>query len=105
MLLVACAPGSIEDVRQTYVFRGATMGTSFSVKVAARELTEERLHGLQRLIEAELEDVDARMSTWDEASEVSRFNRHRDTTPFAVSASTLEVVAEASALWISLSVH
>ena len=99
VLLATCAPGSLESARQTYVFRGATMGTYYSVKVMAQELPRDRLDGLQVLIEAELEDVNAKMSTWDEASEISRFNRHRETTPFAVSASTLEVMAEASALW------
>ena len=36
-------------------------------------------------LEAELVAISARASTWDEASELSRFNRHGSTEPFEVS--------------------
>ena len=102
LALGGCAPTTeeaTEDGAQTYVFRGATMGTTYSVKVASGELSEERPAELQALIEGELEDVNAKMSTWDEASELSRFNRHRETSAFTVSPSTFEVAAEALAIW------
>jgi thiamine biosynthesis lipoprotein len=44
-------------------------------------------------IEAALDGVNERMSTWEPASELSRFNQHRSTTPFALSAPTLRVLA------------
>ncbi len=78
-----------------YAFRGSTMGTYYAVKVAAAGLSEERLAEVRAMIEGELEDVNAKMSTWAEDSELSRFNRHTELTPFEVSAATLEVVAAA----------
>ncbi len=94
-LLAACAPGGTEPGLEAYAFRGATMGTYYSVKVAAEGLDEERLAGIQALIEAELEDVNAKMSTWIEDSELSRFNRYEGTEAFEVSAATVEVVQAA----------
>ena len=100
LIVVACAPTTEDVARQTYAFRGSTMGTYYAVKVAvADELASERLSGLQAAIEAELDDVDAKMSTWIPDSELSRFNRHRETTPFAVSPATFEVVAAAGEIW------
>ena len=40
----------------------------------------------------ELEAVNARMSTYLPDSELSRFNRHSDPTPFALSPETFEVL-------------
>ena len=72
------------------------MGTSYRVLVpvdeAAQGLGKEKLG---ELVLAELTDVDDRMSTWKPDSEVSRFNSHRSTQPFSVSASTLVVVEQA----------
>ncbi len=94
-LVAACLPGTTEPGRETYAFRGATMGTYYAVKVAAEGLSDERLGEIKAMIEGELEDVNAKMSTWVEDSELSRFNRHAETTPFEVSAATFEVVSAA----------
>lgn len=91
----ACRPGGGGPVAETYTFRGATMGTYYAVKVAAIRLSEERRAEVRAMIEGELEDVNVKMSTWVEDSELSRFNRHTETTPFTVSAATFEVVAAA----------
>lgn len=88
----ACAPGAEDGGPQTHTFRGATMGTYYAVKVAAKEIPEDRRAALQTLIEAELSDVNAKMSTYLEDSELSRFNRHPEATPFSVSDATFEVV-------------
>lgn len=77
------------------------MGTTFTVKVVAENLTEANQIRLQRLIEDELRAVNGKMSHYLEDSELSQFNRSRETTPFVVSQSTLEVfrhAAEVSAL-------
>ncbi len=92
---VACHSADRDSGRQTYAFRGPTMGTYYAVKVVADKLSTERLTRLQEVIEAELEDVNAKMSTYVSDSELSRFNRHTETTPFTVSDSTLAVVSEA----------
>ena len=44
-------------------------------------------------MQASLDAVDTAMSTWDDASELSRFNAHRGSEPFSISADTLGVVA------------
>ncbi len=94
-LLSACAPGNTEPGLETYAFRGATMGTYYAVKIAGEGLSRERLGELQAMIEGELEEVDSKMSTYIDDSELSRFNRYRKTTPFPVSPATLEVVSAA----------
>ena len=64
-------------------------------KVAAVGLSEARLVEMQAMIEGELEDVNSKMSTWIEDSELSRFNRHAEAAPFEVSPATFEVFAAA----------
>lgn len=67
------------------------MGTVYHVNVVLPMPAETDIAALQALIEAELEDVNARMSTYRADSELSRFNSHQSTSPFPVSAATLEV--------------
>lgn len=79
-----------------WVFQGPTMGTRYRVVVPVDE--EAAVIGenaIGELILGELQEVDARMSTWKPDSEVSRFNGHLSTEAFAVSVETLEVVARA----------
>lgn len=79
-------------------FSGSTMGTYYRVKVVLDEgdsLTQERRAEVSAWIEGELEEVNRLMSTYLVDSEVSRFNEHRSTEPFAVSAETFTVVREA----------
>ena len=72
------------------VFTGATMGTTFTVKVLVEPGIAD-LNTLGAAIQAALDDVDAKMSTYKPESELSRFNRHDSDTPFPVSAETAEV--------------
>ncbi len=71
------------------------MGTTFTVKVVARNLSEEQLDALRRAVESELENVNSKMSTYLPSSELSRFNAFRRTDPFPVSQDTLDVFLEA----------
>ena len=52
---------------------GAAMGTTWSVRVAARGTLDEA--SLRAAIEAELASVVAQMSPWEAASDLSRYNR------------------------------
>jgi thiamine biosynthesis lipoprotein len=70
------------------------MGTTWTVRLA-EFLDDEAAAAVEGAIEVELEKVDAAMSTWREDSELSALNRHRDTTPVALSADTAAVLAEA----------
>jgi thiamine biosynthesis lipoprotein len=58
-------------------------------------MPEDRRRTLHEAAVAEMEAVDASMSTYRADSEVSRFNRHPDATPFTVSAETFEVLGTA----------
>ena len=67
------------------------MGTTYSIKFVARSLSTDRFGSVHRAVEAWLDEVDGTMSTYKPDSELSRFNRHESTEPFAVSAGVLEV--------------
>ena len=88
-LLGACAPPGPPPP-----LRGATMGTSYSVKVTALPATLSRAD-LQALEEQELQRVNAAMSTYDPASEISRFNRHQDDDWFSVGPDLAGIVMRA----------
>jgi thiamine biosynthesis lipoprotein len=75
-------------------FQGAKMGTTWTVRLAG-PLDAAAATAVEAAIEDRLERVDAAMSTWREDSELSALNRHRATTPFALSADTAAVLAEA----------
>ena len=68
------------------------MGTTWAVTLNAPGLDRDAQARVRARVQAELDAVDAAMSTWDPDSEVSRFNRHAASAPFAVSAATFEVV-------------
>jgi thiamine biosynthesis lipoprotein len=78
------------------VLRGATMGTHYSVKIVdlPQSLTEGAL-GAE--VDAAFADVDARMSTYRDDSEVSRFNASTSVDWQEISPGLLEVLRSASA--------
>lgn len=67
------------------------MGTTYVVHLVVP--AGAKLKPLQQDIEACLETIDSRLSTWREDSEISQFNRFRQTAWFEVSPETAEVVA------------
>jgi len=86
------------ETRPYVEFRGQTMGTSYSVKVATANLGETERTDLAHEIEEQLERVDALMSTYRPDSEISRFNDHASREPFSVSPDTMEVLMVALAM-------
>ncbi len=76
---------------------GSTMGTFYSVQIAGA-LAGTGTEGLAGEIEAELELINRLMSTYDPASELSRFNQFSGAGWFSVSRQTLEVVAQARSI-------
>jgi FAD:protein FMN transferase len=73
---------------------GATMGTTYHVKLASVPADVD-VQQLRQAVADAVNDVDARMSTYRPDSEVCRFNRAPADAWFAVSAETAEVVAAA----------
>ncbi len=82
-------------VRPALHFSGETMGTTFNVRLAGVAPAPEREAAARRAVQGAFDAVVARMSTYDPASELSRFNRHASTAPFALSADLLQVFAVA----------
>jgi thiamine biosynthesis lipoprotein len=83
------------DIRaQPVVLRGATMGTTYHIKLASapQAVDTERLHSD---VESMLAEIDRQMSTYRPDSELSRFNRAPAGEWFPVSAATAEIVAAA----------
>lgn len=78
------------------------MGTSYHITLAHTVPPALRIT-LQRNIDALLEDINAKMSTYDPQSELSRFNTSKTTQPFPVSTETASVVA--AALHIAQETH
>jgi thiamine biosynthesis lipoprotein len=72
-------------------FGGATMGTTWSVKVAA-DLAPDEMRQIGAAIQARLDEVNDLMSTYDPESELSRWNAQRSTEPIALSPLTLHVL-------------
>ena len=91
--LVGCAPPP-----ELYAFQGRKMGTSYQVKVAARNLSDQRVFELRVAIDSAFDEVDRKMSTYRPESELSRFNELNSDDPFPVSAETLEVFRHARAI-------
>jgi thiamine biosynthesis lipoprotein len=69
------------------------MGTSYSVKLVA-PVEPSRLDETATNIRARLEELDKRLSTFRETSEVSRFNADPGTDWFAVSAETVFILRQ-----------
>lgn len=76
-------------------FTGATMGTSYTIKLWGPGLPPAAVALLIDSAVGRLEQVDRLMSTYDSTSELSRFNRRRDTVPFVLSPEVIEVLVTA----------
>ncbi len=95
--LSACAPTEVTPA--LHIFDGATMGTTYAVRVVTADSWDQaRRDRVRGRIQATLDDVEAKMSHFDPASELSRFNQSRATEPFALSSETIDVVRHAAAL-------
>ncbi len=79
--------------KQLLVINGATMGTTYNIKLASGQGIA--LEVLKEQVSERLNGIDNKMSTYKKDSEVSRFNRHPISDWMPVSAETLNVVAAA----------
>lgn len=89
--------GRVPD-RAVVELSGAALGTTWSVKLATSELGAEKRRTAFDAVAAQLERVDALMSTWRDDSELSRFNASTTQLPFAIASETGAVVAIALAV-------
>jgi FAD:protein FMN transferase len=99
VLAAGCHPGAQHPPRSRLVrFGGTTMGSTFSVRLAA-EPSMPFTPGLQQAagdaVTQAFDDVVRRMSSFEHDSELSRFNRHTAAAPFSLSADTIGVLEAA----------
>lgn len=95
LLASGCAERRFGLAPGLHAFQGPTMGSHYTVKLFAPGIGPGDLGAAQAAVEAALAGVVAKMSTFDPASELVRFNRHASRAPFALSADTLRVLAAA----------
>lgn len=81
-------------VDQLITLQGETMGTSYRILLDATDL-KGPVSPLSDSVNQRLEEIESRMSTWRDDSEVTRFNRFESDEWFPVSSDTALVVAEA----------
>ena len=99
LLLAACGCAPPDSGPPLHVFDGATMGTTYAVRVVTVDpWPQAERDRIGAKIQAVLDDVESKMSHYLPSSELSRFNRQRTTRPFPVSADTFEVVRQARRL-------
>jgi len=91
-LLAACGDRRLA-AGPSYSFRGPTMGSSYTVKLAGAALDPAAAEAAHAAARDALAAVDAAMSTHDAGSELSRFNAQRAGTPVALSPDTFAVLA------------
>jgi len=94
-LFLLCACGT--NVAPEVELAGNTMGTQFSVKLAAGDAVNDAIR-LEKNIKATLADVEQMMSTFIPSSEISRFNSSASTDWHAVSQEFCLSVEEALAI-------
>jgi thiamine biosynthesis lipoprotein len=93
--LVACTPSGPSE----YTFEGRAMGTTYTVKIVSESpLEPPETQLLADGIFAAIDDINTKMSTYQDDSELSQFNQLRTDEAFAVSPETLAVLVEAR--WI-----
>ncbi len=89
VLLTGCMNG---DPRvAVHALSGSTMGTRYHIKVVAPQTLD--VVALNARVQAVLDRIESRMSTYRDDSELSRFNQAAAGAPFAVSTETATVVA------------
>jgi len=92
-LLAACGERRGAAVAPVALFRGPTMGSSYSVKIAGADLSATAQTAAHDAVRAALNRVDVTMSTHRYDSELSHFNRHGAASGFALSPDTFAVFA------------
>ena len=91
--LILIVPGCWFDSEPEVLrLSGQTMGTTYNVIAIGEDLDQAALN---EAVEGTLADVNAKMSNWDPASEVSVFSAERSTAPVRISPEFAHVLAAA----------
>jgi len=93
LALAACGDPdpTVTPTPKVHAFEGATMGTTYTVKVIDPAMSQAEQAATRDAIRAALDAVDGSMSTYKPDSELSRFNRAGAGEPFKLSAAVIHV--------------
>ncbi len=92
VFLTSCKPFSDTEVVR---ISGQTMGTTYNVVTVGGTADLDEV-SLRTEVETVFADVNSKMSNWDGASEISRFNQSRQTAPVKISSDLFAVMVEAN---------
>lgn len=95
LLCLLPAAGCDRGAGEPELFSGATMGTTYHIKVRRPAGLSVSHEGIAQGIEEILSRIDAQMSTWRQDSELSRFNASTTAEWFPVCADLVTVIDEA----------
>lgn len=88
--VAGCSPhGAVAEGQR---FSGLTMGSAYTVRTAGRVLSDAQLERLAADVQSALDSVDARMSLYQDGSELSRLNAQPMGQAVAVSSELLQVL-------------
>lgn len=94
---LACRPAQDEALRDRnlYTFTGATMGTTYVLKVVSEGISVEDQHRIRDTVDARLQEINGLMSTYDPQSQLSQFNSSTSQEPFPISPLLMDVLTRA----------
>ena len=90
LFLMTCIGGEIKY--QEYAFNGSTMGTSYHITIVGDSLGTIERSTIAIQVDSVLDTYNQILSTYEQDSEISFFNREEDTNPVEVSNELLRVV-------------
>ncbi len=80
-------------------FSGSTMGTTYSIKIVESPIQTINTDSMQREIDSLLLEINKRMSTYIDSSEISRFNAYSSLNQIVVSTELYELTEKAIAIF------
>ena len=96
IVLLACVSSSALHAEEPLKISGKTMGSYYAIVIDSPGSADgERL---QKEIEEKFAEINRQMSTWDESSQISKFNQSKSTEWFEVGADFAVVAQEAKRL-------
>ena len=90
LVLVNC--GNNKPIYDEFSFNGATMGTTYHISIVGDPIDVQERSQISSRIDSFLINYNHTLSTYDDQSEISYFNRNLTTEPINVSAELLHVV-------------
>lgn len=90
-ILTGLLTSSCQPTEMISVVSGETMGTTYRVSIV-HDASKREINTIQHEVQKNLLKINSLMSTYDNISEISRFNRVSVNQPFPISLETLEVV-------------